>query len=185
MPCAAVTAGKTARGVVFQKLFSGNCFLRRSFAFRFRGCMFRLQCQQSAFQGKSSGITDKPAVGSDDPVAWNDDGNGIPMTGQSDGAHSDGNCDFPVGGGLSVWNFQEALPDPFHEWRSLRIKRQVEVFSFSSEIFFQLAEGFLQKRRLRFRGWGFPAGRGIRKGNGGNRIVPFRDREKAERCFPA
>ena len=75
-----------------------------------------LQFEQGLLPIQSAAIAGEAPVGANNPMARNDDCDGIMAVGQSHGAHGTGRTDlfgdFPVRPGFPVGNRQQSLPDP-------------------------------------------------------------------------
>ncbi len=80
--------------------------------------------QKFFFDGQTAAVSGEPAVGADDAMAGDDDGNGIGAVGQSHSARGVGVADaaseFAVGDGFTVRDFNEFAPDFLLEWCAFR-----------------------------------------------------------------
>ena len=94
------------------------------------------QRQQLSFYAEPSGIARQAPVCPDDPVAGNDDGDGIAANGAADslGRHArdagllrNPLCNVPVGHCPAVGNGHQDAPDPLPEGRAAKIQRREKV----------------------------------------------------------
>ena len=100
-------------------------------------------------------------MGSDDPVAGDDDGNGVAGDGAADGLGGHGRdtvflredgCDFAVVGSLAEWDGEEDLPDATLEWSAARVQRGSEVGDVAGKVEVEPAAGLFEDWKLMARG---------------------------------
>ena len=109
------------------------------------------QLQQASFHVEARGIAYKRAVGADDAVAGDDNGDGVAMHRLSDGlcrAAADMFGDGAVGGCLPVGDFQQFLPHLLLEWRALGMDWRGEISFFTTKIDIQPTAGFGKYREI-------------------------------------
>jgi len=122
---------------------AGNCSPGLSFP------LFVLQ--QPLFAPEAATIADQGAIRAYDPVAGDDDGNGILIIGVSHSTigigFTDGPCHVSVGGQLAVRDLFQPLPDEFLKGRSLQKELEGEVLAGSFEILIELSNPLLHAFR--------------------------------------
>jgi hypothetical protein len=105
--------------------------------------------QKFLLDRQATSIACQPSVAPDNPVAGNNDGNGILAIGQTHRTDRlrlpDAISQLAVGDGLSVGDGEQILPNAELKRRALERERQTELFQFSPEVGLQLADGFLER----------------------------------------
>ena len=80
---------------------------------------------------QASAVSCHSAIGTDNTMAWDDDGNWIPAIREPDrtrsGRLSNRSCDFAVSGCFSERNVQQCLPDGVLKIGTFRCKRHVKL----------------------------------------------------------
>jgi hypothetical protein len=101
--------------------------------FKFKQCPFALY---------PASVPHQPAIGSDNPMARNNDSNRVATIGQPNRSRdtSDTLGLFFVRDRLTEGNRAQRLPSPDFEFRSLQTERDTELRSFSSKVFFKLPD---------------------------------------------
>mgnify|MGYP003309574904 CR=1 FL=1 len=98
-----------------------------------------LQIQELLFQFQSSGIAGEFSAGADNPVAGDDDPDGIAVDSLTNGPGglrtSDGSGDLTVGAGLPIGDCQQPVPDRNLEGRSFRGNGEIKALPASCQIF--------------------------------------------------
>src|SRR5580658_4353696 len=104
------------------------------------------QRQQLFFDRQTAAVSGEFAIAADHAMTRDHDGDWIGAVGKTYGSRSfrisDSPRQFAVGNCLAVRNVAKAPPDFELEWRALGRELQIEVFQLSSEISFELADGF-------------------------------------------
>lgn len=100
-----------------------------------------------AFGGESAGVAGQGAVGADDAVAGDEDGEGVGADcvgyGADGGRMADAPGKFAVGRGPAVGYQQQLVPHRFLKLRACEHQRHVEFASFAGKIFVKPGLGCL------------------------------------------
>lgn len=108
-----------------------------------------LHLQQIFLHIRVAGVAAQTAVGTDHPVAGDQDADRIVVTGVADcpdgfGA-ANGVGKLPIGTGLAIRDLQELCPDRLLERGALGRKRKIELPAYAGKVFRKLFFGLLQE----------------------------------------
>ena len=108
-----------------------------------------LQLQQGSLAVEAAGVAGERAIGSNNAVAGNDEGDGIASHGAAYGlrrAATDAASQFAVGHRLSVGDSKQGLPNTLLEWCASQQKVWGEIRFLSGEKDVEPTEGLIENR---------------------------------------
>ena len=109
------------------------------------------QLQQASFHVEARGIACERAVGADDAVAGDEDGDGVAMHRLSDGlcrAAADASGDLAIAHRGAVGDVQQFLPHLLLKRRALRVQRREKARIHAAEVTIEPTTGFHKYREI-------------------------------------